>query len=195
MAKDYSQGKTRPLVVVDPGHGGKDPGAVSPFSGRHESDVNLALALDLQEVAKSHSFDVVLLRSVDVFLSLEDRARLSNEAKPDAFLSFHSNAADNPKAEGFEVWTSPGETRADALATAIYDMLDSVLALPGRTDYDDGDPDKEARFYVLRKTTAPAVLIEFGFLTNRADEVMLADPRTRHVMVKAVADAVEDWLL
>jgi len=184
----------RPTVVVDPGHGGTDPGAVS-VAGFRECDLNLALALKFKAAAPGFGFDVVLLREDDTFLSLADRAYKTNQRKPPCVLSFHCNAALSPAAQGFEVFTSPGNTPADDLATYIYENLDSMGPYEGRPDYDDDDPDKEAQFYILRKTVVPAVLIEFGFITNDRDLRILRADAHQDTFVEAVAGAVSDWLL
>ena len=184
----------KPLIVIDPGHGGQDPGAVSPSTGRRESDINLSLARAFEEAAQGAPFDTLVLRHEDVLLSLEDRARRANEAGASALLSFHCNASQDPGAKGFEIWTSPGKTEADRLATFIFLALEDLMPTIGRTDYDDGDPDKEARFYVLRKTGAPAVLIEFGFISNPADEGILAKPEMQIAMAAAVHKGLETWL-
>ena len=182
----------KPLVAIDPGHGGADPGAVA--GGMRESDLNLQLALKFKAEAESYGFSAVLLREDDTFLSLADRAYRANQLKPACVLSFHCNAALSPAAQGYEVFTSPGETPADSLATYIYENLDSTGPYEGRPDYDDGDPDKEARFYILRKTNAPAVLVEFGFMTNDRDLRVLRTGAYQDTFVEAVADAVSDWL-
>lgn len=184
----------RALVVVDAGHGGADPGAVA--GSARESDINLALALRFKHQAASlgYPFDVALLRGADVFVSLPDRVARANELAPACVLSFHCNAAGAPQATGYEVWTTPGETPADDLATYIYEELDNVAPYGGRPDVDDGDPDREARFYMLRHTLAPAVLVEFGFMTNQHDLTTLLDDIYQQDFVLAVAGAVQDWL-
>ena len=185
----------RPKVVCDPGHGGSDPGAVST-GGVRESDLNLKLALRFKALAALYyQFDVSLLRAADLCMSLADRAKLANDLAPSCVLSFHCNAAGTPQASGFEVFTTPGQTLADPLATHIYEEMDKVAPYPGRSDYDDGDPDKEARFYVLRNTAAPAVLIEFGFMTNPGDLAVLQNEAEQDGMLQAVCEAVTDWLM
>lgn len=182
--------KTRPLVIVDPGHGGKDPGADAYLV---ESEINLDLATLF--AVRAHDFDTLLTRKGDQFVSLGDRAMFSNVHDADAFLSFHCNAAVDPEANGFEVWTSPGDTAADPLATRIFAALaDACPGMPGRRDMSDGDPDKESPFYVLRHTTAPAVLIEFGFVTNERDALFLDDVENQLRIVEAVSGAVDAWL-
>ncbi len=182
----------RALVVVDPGHGGADPGAVN--GNVEEAELNLDLALEFMLEARS-SFDVILTRKVDKEVSLAARVAIANAQEADAFLSFHCNAAENKNAHGFEVWTTPGETAADALATSIFKALGKAFPLMyGRQDTDDGDPDKEKNFYVLRNTKAPAVLIEFGFLSNDEEAAFLCDALNQFVMVEAVISAVKEWL-
>ena len=182
-----------PLVVIDPGHGGSDPGAVAP-DGTRESDLNLSLAHAVLAAAPGFDFHPLLTRDDDSHDSLEERARISNERGAAAFISLHCNAAADPAAHGFEVWTSPGQTDADALATAIYGAMLNHWPLPGRADLDDGDPDREARFYVLRKTAAPAVLVEFGFMSNRGDLEELREPTRQFYIALAIVAAVNRWL-
>lgn len=183
--------RTRPLVVCDPGHGGIDCGANSYLV---ESELNLDLAL-LFMLRAGCGFDVHLTRSKDCSVTLAERVAVSNALQADAFLSFHANACDDEDVRGFEVWTSRGQTAADALATRIFKALsDACPGMPGRADYDDGDPDREKDFYVLRHTTAPAVLIEFGFITNQGEAGYLDDVMNQLRIVEAVSGAVEAWL-
>ncbi len=187
------EGRKRPLVVVDPGHGGADPGAVNDRLGLREADLNLELAGLFKGLTERAGFDVILTRDRHVFVSLDERVEKSNLAHPDAFLSFHINAAAAESAHGFEVWTSPGQTPADDLATAIFGAMLKVSPT-GRTDYDDGDPDKEARFFVLRYTSAPAVLIEFGFISNDEEAGKLDDLDNQLNLVTAVLEGLRAWV-
>lgn len=187
-------GPRHPLIVCDPGHGGRDPGAVNELLDLREADLNLLLARAFRSACAGACFDVLLLRETDIFLSLEDRARLANEAGATAFLSFHCNAAAEPGADGYEVWTTRGQTPADRLSTLIYTELLLGTLLCGREDLDDGDPDREADFYVLRHTTMPAVLVECGFITNESDAEMLMDPEGRNEIVTAICAGVKSWL-
>lgn len=181
------------LVVVDPGHGGQDPGALSG-TGVRESDINLAIARKFKEQAGEYDLAVLLTREGDTFVSLADRAKMANEVEAVAVLSFHCNACGSEGPSGFEVWTTKGETKADALATKIYVELENVLPYSGRPDYDEGDSDREADFYVLRKTKAPAVLIEFGFMTNPSDLEELEDLWVQEIAAIAVLDALDGWI-
>jgi len=110
------QPSRKPLIVIDPGHGGKDPGASSK-SGVREKDVTLAAALALrEELLKSKRYDVALTRSTDVFIELEDRVTKARNLGADLFLVLHADAGPKPSTSGASVYTlSPeGEKRVDS---------------------------------------------------------------------------------
>ncbi len=179
-------------VLIDPGHGGQDPGAVA--AGIHEADVVLDVGLRLAQELLARQIVPTLTRYRDVTIPLATRVGIERLVEPDLFISIHCNAADTPAASGMEVWTSPGETPADRAATAILEAL--VAAFPDRrvrADWEDGDPDREARFYVLRRTLCPAVLVELEFLTNAGGRVFLTDQGTRPRIAAALAEGVSTW--
>ncbi|MBI5517831.1 MAG: N-acetylmuramoyl-L-alanine amidase [Deltaproteobacteria bacterium] len=113
---------SRPLgafrrVVVDPGHGGSDPGAVGP-TGLHEAAVNLDVARRVAErLATQHGVQVVLSRDRNVYVSLEDRIAQANDARADLFLSIHCNATTNPASHGLSVWVL--DTTSDRVAARV----------------------------------------------------------------------------
>lgn len=101
-------------IFIDPGHGGKDPGAVGP-TGLLEKDVALSVARRLHGFLVDAGHAAALSRGTDEFLELAERARRCNLWGAHALVSIHCNAATNPNAEGFEVWTTRGVTPADRL--------------------------------------------------------------------------------
>lgn len=110
------QAARKPLIVIDPGHGGKDPGSSSPEAVR-EKDVTLDIALALRdEILKSQRYDVALTRSTDVFIELEDRVTKARTLGADLFISLHADAGPNSLTRGASVYTlsSDGEKRAEA---------------------------------------------------------------------------------
>ena len=110
------------------------------------------------------------------------------------FISIHSNAASNPKAHGHEVFTSPGQTESDPLAEEWHNQIDiQYPEIHKRTDFTDGDADKEAYYYVLTKTKSPAILIELGFHTNDDDVRMMRHWKFRLKTGIALADAIKTW--
>lgn len=185
-------------VLIDPGHGGADPGAVC--GGVREADVNLEVALALgarlfERRRPGGGAAITLTRYTDRTVSLAERVAIERAQVPThLFVSIHANAAANPEAKGFEAWTSRGQTPADAAATEILAALDA--GFPGRgvrADFTDGDPDREADFWVLRRTRAPAVLVELGFLTNEADRGFLADAGNRFALAAALEAGIWNW--
>lgn len=166
--------KRKPVICLDPGHGGKDSGAVGPH-GLRECDVVLGictvLARYLEPVAT-----VVMTRRKDEFVSLARRATISNDAQANAFLSVHCNAGPPGKGEGFEVFTTPGPTLADAFAVDLFVAFAAEFPEKRkRVDLSDGDVDKEARFTVLTRTLARAALFEVEFIHTVAGEQWLGN--------------------
>jgi N-acetylmuramoyl-L-alanine amidase len=181
-------------IVIDAGHGGHDPGAVNLSVGVEEKAINLQVAIALYRCLLDAGHSGRMTRTDDRFLVLSERVAIANLHHPDAFVSIHCNAAANKDAFGMEVWTSPGKTRSDALATAIGEALASTFpAVPMRRDDSDFDLDKEGRLYVLTQTVCPAVLIECGFISNDAEAVRLKDPLTIRNLALAISFGISTW--
>ena len=186
-------------VVIDPGHAGRnvDPGAVNQSTGLQEADVALFVSklVETQLLAAGH--EVKLTRTDWEQAETDDlnvRTSLSNDWGADLFVSIHCNSAVSPNAAGYEVWTSPGDTEGDALATCIYAQI--AIEFPdrtGRADYSDGDPDKESRFYVLVHTNAPACLVEMAFISNDEEAALLSDVAWQTRYARAIARGVTDY--
>ena len=187
-------------VVIDPGHGAPDPGARGRMS--NESDVNLDVAVELSKILSSMGIVAPLTRTGPKRIhrdnrnvDLSSRPGMANRLKADAFISIHCNGAVAIEANGFEVYTTPGQNRSDTLATAIFESWRKAFPAQGkRTDYRDNDPDKEANLKVLREAQCPAVLVELGFITNPTEERFLVDRHNQHVMALAIAAGIENFL-
>lgn len=156
-------------VCIDPGHGGSDPGAVGYVV---EKDINLAVALKLAELLKADKAYVILTRSGDYDVSLEQRVAIANSAGCHIFVSIHSNAATSSSARGFEAYYYYGSSNGYKLASLIYNEVLSLINIPGRGVF-------EAGFYVLKYTYMPAALLELGFVTNYYDSALLKDVNTQ----------------
>ena len=178
-------------VLIDPGHGGEDPGAIG-IGGTRECDITLDMACRLgTELGRD---DVkVAFTHLGEGKSLADRVLCANGAdpKPNLFVSLHCNAHSDPNANGFECFTSLGKTKADGYATRVYSHVAAQFPLLRmRADWSDDDPDKEAAFYVLRRTHMPALLIEFGFITNPNDHARLMNTGHRNELTKAITRSI-----
>jgi len=187
-------------IILDPGHSGRnvDPGAVNQTTGLQEADVVLIISRLVESYLTAVGYEVKLTRFEWEQPETDDlsyRTDVANGWGADVFVSLHCNSAVNFSAKGYEVWTSPGDTQGDKLATCLYQQIaDEFPDRVGRTDYADGDPDKESRFYVLVHTEAPACLIEMAFISNDEEAALLADGTWQDRYARAIARAVTDYV-
>lgn len=180
-------------IVIDPGHGGADPGAVGP-TGIREADINLAVAQRVASLLTRRHHEPVLTRTGDVTMSLQTRTSFANSRGADCYVSLHCNAAVSRAAHGFEIWTSRGHTRADSLASCISAAWSKEFpTMHIRADWSDGDADKEAGFAVLVKTAMPAALLELQFISHPEWEKWLNDKINQDRMAAAIAAGVGAW--
>jgi N-acetylmuramoyl-L-alanine amidase len=186
-------------VVIDPGHGAPDPGARGRMS--NEADINLDVAVELSKILSSMGIVAPLTRTGpkrihrdNRNLDLSARPAMANRLKADAFISIHCNGAVAPEAHGFEIYTTPGQNNSDKLATAIFESWAQCYPEQRkRTDYRDGDPDKEANLKVLREANCPAVLVELGFITNPTEERFLLNKMNQEIMGLAIATGIHNF--
>lgn len=196
-----------PVVVIDPGHGGRDPGTIG-VAGTLEKTVTLATALELRrQLEATHRYRVRLTRSDDRTVSLPARVAFARAEGAALLISIHADSAPSPSVHGASVFIRapeaptrrvpprPGEiARALAgdaeesgwLRRLLIDMLDDRFDM---TDH----PAREADLYVLRASGMASVLLEMGFLTNRRDEAALNQPRHRTAMARAIREAVDAY--
>ncbi|MCH4889878.1 hypothetical protein EZV73_20025 [Acidaminobacter sp. JC074] len=176
------------LIVVDAGHGGHDPGAVSP-NGTKEKDVNLEASLILKKKLENAGFKVYLTRERDNYVKLSDRAGIANQLNADIFVSIHANAAGNTSARGIETLYAPDPARNNkTLATDIQEQLIDKTNAVDRGIVSRGD------LAVTRLTEMDAVLVELGFLTNAGDEVNLLNDSYLEKCAEAIVDGIIDFV-
>jgi len=152
-------------IGIDPGHGGRDPGAVGP-TGLREKDVNLAVALLVKQALERHEIEVVMTRETDIYVSLAERCRILNGARVDYTVSIHCNASDNAKANYLSTFIVAKGGQAEGLAQKIQK---NIL---GGTEWPDGGV-RVANLHMVRETKMPAVLVEMGFISNPKQEAEL----------------------
>lgn len=195
-------------VIIDPGHGGDDFGAVVP--GLREKDLALAFAQKLKRrLARNEEFPVVLTRQDDRYVTLDERVVGSMDRSGSVFVSLHLNQIKGKKAQGaviysygpekLRAWRSKrrlpsvppmpappkGQARDSAvLARALSKSLraDGFIAETAKSDY-----------YVLKNPAAPSVLIELGYLNNPAEAAKLSDPDYQDRMIESLARAIEEF--
>lgn len=168
-------------IVIDPGHGGYDPGAEG--YGLQEKNVNLDIALKLREKLANYA-DITMTRASDIFVSLSERAAIANRIGADYFIGIHVNAGGGT---GFESYTY---TKSLAESERIRSIMHQYVAAFYLTN---GFPDrgiKKADFAVLRDTNMPAVLLENLFIDTQADSNKLKDPVFRANAAGVIGDGV-----
>lgn len=168
------------VVAIDPGHGGKDPGAIGA-TGLVEKDVVLDVGLRLRDALRRQSLRTVMTREADVYVDLQDRVPLALRAGATVFVSVHANATTRGVIRGVETYyLKPNSLQ---LATWIQEELGRSLGVPDRGI-------RTANFKVLRDSPIPAVLVEIGYLTNLEDEALLRTPAFRQRVAEAIARGV-----
>lgn len=227
-------GGKRPIVVLDAGHGGHDPGAVA--NGIREKDINLKAALQLGEMLKTYGIDVRYTRKTDEYLKLGERTAFANDNKANVFVSIHCNAMPKGKAAaGLEFYIMAPPSDKDAMQLAIYENKEIsggaetpqdvqradqktrlLLKILGDMQQNDkinestsltevlhssanssGLPMRKVRqapFYVLRGAGMPSVLIEMGYLTDRAEAQKLNTASYREALCRSFAKGIVTYI-
>jgi N-acetylmuramoyl-L-alanine amidase len=179
-------GDRRTTVVLDPGHGGRDPGAVG-IGGLQEVEVVNAVTPEVAALLSQQGVQVVLTRPDNRTLELETRVQVAERASADVFVSIHANAISmsRPDVNGIETFHSSSAGRI--LAAAIQDSLIEATGSPSRGV-------KSARFFVIRRTSMPAALVEVGFVTGADDAPRLEDPGYRRLLAQAIARGILQYI-
>ena len=190
-SRALAPGRTRPRaflgrVVIDPGHGGKDDGATG-VNGLREKHVVLDVSDRIARLLRAEGLDVSMTRDSDRFIELDDRVAFGNRRRPLVFVSIHADSFTSSRPEGFSVYVAR-KASADSLRAAK--AIRAALRRTGVTDRGV----KRGDFRVLKNAAGPAVLVELGFLSNRADAQALASAGHRGRLAQAVADGIFSYL-
>jgi N-acetylmuramoyl-L-alanine amidase len=205
-AKNF-RGRAIRSIVLDPGHGGKDPGN---FVGRQqEKQYTLLLAKELADLLNKAGFKASLTRTSDSFLDLPGRPDVARRRGADLFISLHFNAFDSPSAQGIEVYcmtvpyTSSTNARGEGAGAGPYpgNRFDAKNVLLGyqlqknllRSLAVEDRGLRRARYAVLRSAEMPAVLIEGGFMTNPSEGRKIFDTKYRRQMAQAIVDGIKAY--
>lgn len=176
----------RATIVVDPGHGGRDPGAIA-VTGKYEKDINLGVASKLAALLQRKGHQVTLTRQGDRFIELESRAAVANRRGADLFVSIHADSAPNPSAQGFTVYiANTASAKTQQAARAIVRAM-KTTGLQSRGV-------RRADYRVLVTTRGPAVLIELGYLSNFREARKLQDDAFQNRLAVAIAAGIADSL-
>nr|WP_208491997.1 N-acetylmuramoyl-L-alanine amidase [aff. Roholtiella sp. LEGE 12411] len=173
------------VVLIDPGHGGKDPGAIG-IGGVREKDVILPIGRKIAAILQQNGVQAILTRDSDYFVTLPGRVQLAERANADVFVSIHANAIgpNRPDVSGLEVYYyDSGLSLARIVRSSILQSLNVR---------DRGV--RRARFYVLRKSSMPSILVETGYLTGREDIAKLRTSAYQNQMAEAIARGILQYL-
>lgn len=180
------------LIVIDPGHGGTDPGATS-ITGKREKDLNFSVSNILSEGLQEKGYNVLLTRDTDTFVDLYERPRIANENNADIFISIHGNSlAGNNKINGIEVYYWPAnksEIKEEDQYPFAKSILDEMIKATGAVSRGV----KTNSYVVIRESKMPAVLIETGFLSNPHEESLLYTKEYQNKMVEGIIKGVESY--
>jgi len=176
----------RYVVVIDPGHGGSDPGAIG-ISSIREKDIVMDISQQVAQFLQQQGVQVILTRTSDIDLELEPRVSMAEQARANAFVSIHANAMSmaRPDVNGVETYYAPG--KSSRLAAAIHNSILSSLNVRDRGV-------RAARFYVIRNTSMDAALVETGFVTGAEDAANFSNPAWRTQMAQAIARGILNFL-
>ncbi len=182
----------RPLagmkILLDPGHGGKDSGAVGP-NGYAEKDANLYAAKLLANELSQRGASVYLSREVDKFIELDDRKTIIDNLEPTLALSVHHNSlpdGGNPATKGFSTfWYHP---QAQGLAMYLHNYVVKDTGRPSYGVFWDN-------LALARPSSAPSVLLEWGFMSNPSEFELIATPQEQQKMAKSIAEGITQWLI
>ncbi len=195
-----SEAKSK-LVIIDPGHGGEDPGAIG-VTGVYEKDLNMQISLELAECLKQYGYTVLLTRTTDNLLyteaenikglrkiyDLKNRCAIANEHTDAVFISIHMNSYSQEKYEGTQVYYSPSDSESAALAGKIQASVKSRLQSENNRQTKSGKG-----IYLLENTEALSVLVECGFITNENECKRLSDHQYQKDLALAITLGITEY--
>lgn len=185
-------------ILIDNGHGVETAGKRSPDGRLREYAYTREIAAWLEKELVSRGIKAYRLVPEENDVPLSERVKRANKygAEDVILLSIHCNAAGNGawmNARGWEAWTSVGNTKADKLATCLYNAAGKA-GFKLRKDETDGDPDKEGHLYILKHTLCPAVLTENLFQDNREDVEFLLSETGKQAIVDLHVNGIVEYI-
>ncbi len=176
-------------LVLDPGHGGTDTGALSPHAFP-EKNANLLTAREVKKALEAHGYCVVLTREKDIAVPLYERPKIAHEQKADAFVSIHHNAPPldrDPRRTRYAAvyaWNGIGKGLAAAISAALDDALEGEMPNKGVL---------EGNLAVTRNPQIPSCLVEVDFVTSPAGEAAIWNVKRRRYLAEAIARGIDAW--
>ncbi len=181
------------IIVLDPGHGGSDPGAIGP-TGLQEKQVTLPIAEYLKSILEAKGAKVILTRTTDVDVygphasgvdELQARVNVANGNQADAFISIHINSFSNPNVGGIATYYFDGSDQSKKLASSVQEQIAEHSGFNGDRGIQPGN------LYVLRHSLMPSILVELGFISNPKEEGHLKESATQKDFANELAKGLE----
>lgn len=174
-----------PMVIIDPGHGGWDPGAMNGKTS--EKDIVLNISLEIEELLDQKNIDYYMIRTDDTYVSLEDRARIANEKKGRLYISIHNNSFTDAAQSGILTTFNPYSTIGKDIAIIMQSKIKN-LGMKNREIM------PRPNLYVLRHTEMPSLLLEIGFISNKKDLKLLTDDEFQKNCAQQIVSGIEEIL-
>jgi len=178
------QGIKNATIVIDPGHGGEDPGAVVSFSEKHEADHTLTTALLVKKELEAMGAKVILTRTSDTSVSLAERAEISNKNNANAFISIHFDSSEDDSASGTTAYYY--SDKSESLSQTVNKYLSRNLPLKNQGS-------RFQNFMVLRDNARPSILLELGYLNNQGDNKVISSEEYQQNIAKSIANALKEY--
>ena len=178
-------------IVIDPGHGGPDPGSSSK-KGTKEKDITLAVALKLGSILEKNNYNVIYTRKTDKIEwnsekeDLLKRATISNNANADLFVSIHTNASEINNISGLETYYHQSSSKGKKAAQLIQTEILKQVSLKDRGI-------KTENFSVLRNVKAPSILLELGYISTPSEEEVLKNSKTQDKFAEGIANGISNY--
>lgn len=169
-------------VVIDAGHGGSDHGAIR--NNINEKDITLDISKRVQKLLEKKGYEVAMTRTDDTYVGLQERVDFSEIFNPDIFVSIHVNSSNSETPSGLE--THYYKDNSLTLAKHLHASMLNHINSKDRGLF-------KSKFYVINHTTAPAVLVEIGFLSNPSERVQLVTESRKNATAKAIAEGIDDY--
>ena len=170
------------FVVIDPGHGGGDHGAIR--GDISEKDITLDVSKRVRDLLEKKGYEVFMTREIDETLSLQERVEISENLVPDMFVSIHVNSSNSDAPNGLE--THYYKDNSLILAKTVHASMLNHVQANNRGLF-------KSKFYVINHTTAPAILLEIGFMSNPIERVQLITDFRKQATAKAIVEGIDDY--
>lgn len=169
-------------VVIDPGHGGSDCGALR--ANIAEKEITLDVSKRVRDILTKKGYKVYMTRDIDKTVSLQERVEYSEALQPDIFVSIHVNSSEKPAITGIETHYYRQESLS--LAQTVHAAMISNINSNNRGLF-------KSKFYVINHTTSPAILVEIGFLSNAGERAELVSEKRKNATAKAIAEGIQNY--